>query len=239
MRTPRALAASKLVALSLLAAAAAACGSSQAPAPAAAQAATPPSPGGSNSTPSTSGAKTLYAFEAKDIDGKDVKLDRYKGKVALVVNVASKCGFTPQYEALEALYKKHASEGLVVLGFPSDQFGHQEPGTENEIKTFCMTRYAISFPLFAKVDVNGANAHPLYTWMRAEQPGNFDKSAPGADKLAAHLEKTMPEVLGTDAVKWNFTKFLVDREGHVVKRFESMQTPESIEPELVAALAKK
>jgi glutathione peroxidase len=182
-------------------------------------------------------ATSLYSFEAKDIDGQNVRLDRYAGKVALVVNVASKCGFTPQYEALEALYKKHGPEEFVVLAFPSDQFGHQEPGTESEIKTFCMSRYSVSFPLFAKIDVNGPTAHPLYTWMRAEQPGSFDKDAPGAEKLYAHLQKTTPEVLGTDAVKWNFTKFLVDRKGHVVKRFESMQTPESIEPEVAALLA--
>lgn len=188
------------------------------------------------STPSTA-SKSLASFEAKDIDGQNVRLDRYAGKVALVVNVASKCGFTPQYEALEALYKKHEAEGFVVLAFPSDQFGNQEPGTESEIKTFCTTRYSVTFPLFAKIDVNGPQAHPLYSWMRAEQPGNFDKDAPGAEKLYAHLQKTTPDVLGTDAVKWNFTKFLVDRKGHVVKRFESMQTPQSIEPEVVALLA--
>jgi glutathione peroxidase len=191
----------------------------------------------STSSAATS-TKGLGSFEAKDIDGKSVRLDRFVGKVALVVNVASKCGFTPQYEALEALYEKHAAEGFVVLGFPSDQFGHQEPGTENEIKTFCATRYSVTFPLFAKIDVNGPNAHPLYAWMRAEQPGNFDKSAPGAERLYAHLEKSTPEVLGTDAVKWNFTKFLVDRKGQVVKRFESMQTPESIEPEIARLLAR-
>jgi glutathione peroxidase len=191
-------------------------------------------------SPAAPAAKSLYSFDAKDIDGKLVHLDRYKGKVALVVNVASQCGYTPQYPGLQALYERHAAGGFVVLGFPSDQFGHQEPGTEEEIKTFCMTRYAVSFPLFAKIDVNGPAAHPLYVWLRAEQPGHLDKesaAAIGAEKLYAHLAKSTPEVLGTDAIKWNFTKFLVDRQGHVVKRFESPQTPESIEPEVAALLS--
>jgi glutathione peroxidase len=181
----------------------------------------------------------IYDIEEKDIDGQPVRLDRYAGKVLLVVNVASKCGFTPQYEGLEALYKKHESEGLVLLGFPSDQFGNQEPGTAEEIKTFCRMNYAVTFPIFAKSDVNGPNANPLYKLLRAEQPGSFTKDTPGAEKLYAHLEKTMPDVLGTDAVKWNFTKFLVDRNGKVVKRFESPETPQAIEPEIVAQLAKK
>lgn len=204
--------------------------------------------GGSSSAPATtptSSATTttpapttgFYSFTAPDIDGQTVKLDRYKGKVVLVVNTASKCGFTPQYEGLEALYKKHQAEGLVVLGFPSDQFGHQEPGTESEIKTFCLTRYALTFPLFAKVDVNGPNAHPLYKFLRAEQPGKLEKDTPGAEKLYAHLEKSTPDVLGTDAVKWNFTKFLVDRNGKVVKRFESPTKPDDLEPELAPLLA--
>ena len=190
-------------------------------------------------SPAAPAAKSLYSFEAKDIDGQVVHLDRYKGKVALVVNVASECGYTPQYPGLQALYERHVAEGFVVLGFPSNQFGHQEPGTEAEIKTFCTTRYAVTFPLFAKIDVNGPAAHPLYVWLRAEQPGHLDKdtaAAIGAAKLYAHLAKSTPEVLGTDAIKWNFTKFLVDRQGHVVKRFESPQTPESIEPEVVALL---
>lgn len=179
---------------------------------------------------------TIYDFEAKTIDGETTKLDRYRGKVLLIVNVASKCGFTPQYEALEALYRKHADDGLVVLGFPCDQFGNQEPGTEAEIKSFCTTKYSVTFPMFAKIEVNGDGAHPLYQHLRAEQKGSFSKDMAGAERLYAHLEKTMPEVLGTDAVKWNFTKFLVDRRGKVVKRFESPETPEAIEAEIVALL---
>jgi glutathione peroxidase len=179
----------------------------------------------------------LHQFEEKDIDGKPVKLDRYAGKVLLIVNVASKCGYTPQYEGLEKLYEKHQAEGLEVLGFPCDQFGNQEPGTENEIKSFCMTRYSVKFPLFSKVEVNGPNANPLYSYLRKEQPGAFSKES--NEKLYAHLEKTKPEVLGDDSIKWNFTKFLVDRNGKVLKRFESGDTPEKIEPEVVAVLAQK
>ena len=181
----------------------------------------------------------IYDLTEKDIDGQDVKLDRYAGKVLLVVNVASKCGFTPQYEGLQALYEKHKDEGLVLLGFPSDQFGNQEPGTETEIKTFCTTRYAVKFPLFSKIDVNGANADPLYRMLRAEAPSTLAQDTPGGEKLYAHLAKSQPELLGNDSVKWNFTKFLVARDGKIIKRFESPETPEKIEPEIVAQLQKK
>lgn len=182
---------------------------------------------------------TIYDLEVKTIDGETTTLDRYRGKVLLVVNVASRCGFTPQYEALEALHRKHAKDGLAVLGFPCDQFGNQEPGTEAEIKTFCATKYAVSFPMFAKIEVNGPAAHPLYQHLRAAQTGSFGKDTEGAERLYAHLEKTMPEVLGTDAVKWNFTKFLVDRRGQVVARFESTETPESFESQIVALLEER
>ncbi|MEA2747683.1 MAG: hypothetical protein QOI41_1826 [Myxococcales bacterium] len=221
----------------------AACGDAKEPATPATVSASSAS---SSKSSATTGAAALpavhapiYDIEEKDIDGKPVRLDRYAGKVLLIVNVASKCGFTPQYEGLEALYKKHESEGLVLLGFPSDQFGNQEPGTAEEIKTFCRMSYGVSFPIFAKTDVNGPNANPLYRLLRAEQPGSLTKDTPGAEKLYAHLEKSTPQVLGTDAVKWNFTKFLVDRNGKVVKRFESPETPQAIEPEIVAQLAKK
>lgn len=183
--------------------------------------------------------RSIHRFDAKDIDGQPVSLGRYAGKVLLVVNVASQCGFTGQYEGLEALYEKHRAEGLEILAFPSDQFGHQEPGSESEIKTFCTTRYAVKFPLFAKVDVNGPDALPLYRFLRSEAPGALTKDTPGAEKLYAHLETATPEVLGTDAVKWNFTKFLVDRQGHVVRRFEPVDTPEAIEPEIAKQLAAR
>ena len=153
---------------------------------------------------------SIYDFSAKTIDGDEQKLDAYRGKTLLVVNVASKCGFTPQYEGLEAMYRKFKGQGLVVLGFPCDQFGHQEPGDENEIKNFCSLNYEVTFPLFAKIDVNGPNAHPLYKYLKHEAKG----------------------LLGSEAVKWNFTKFLVDSTGTVRKRYAPTDTPENIEKEL-------
>jgi glutathione peroxidase len=156
----------------------------------------------------------IYDFSARDIDGNERKLDAYQGKTLLVVNVASKCGFTPQYKGLEALYEKYKDKGLVVLGFPCDQFGHQEPGDEAEIKNFCALTYAVKFPLFAKIEVNGANAHPLYKYLKHEAKG----------------------VLGTEAIKWNFTKFLIDRNGAVRTRYAPTDTPEKIEKELAAVL---
>ncbi len=161
--------------------------------------------------------KSVHDFEAINIDGERVSLGSYADKVLLVVNVASQCGLTPQYTGLEALYRKHRDAGLVVLGFPCDQFGHQEPGSESEIKDFCSTRYDVSFPLFSKIEVNGPNAHPLYEHLR------------GGGKEAAGDE---------NAIQWNFTKFLVDRSGRVVKRFEPQVTPEEIAAELPAALGK-
>jgi glutathione peroxidase len=155
---------------------------------------------------------TVHDFSARTLEGVEQPLSAYDGKVLLVVNVASKCGFTPQYEGLEALYRKLAPRGFAVLGFPCDQFGHQEPGDEAEIRSFCSLNYGVTFPLFAKIDVNGDGAHPLYR----------------------HLKKAAPGLLGSEAIKWNFTKFLVDREGHVVKRYAPTDKPESIEKDIVA-----
>jgi glutathione peroxidase len=157
---------------------------------------------------------TVYDFEAKTIDGAVQKLDAFKGKALLIVNVASKCGFTPQYKGLEALWRKYKDKDFAVLGFPCDQFGHQEPGDENEIKNFCSLSYDVSFPLFAKIDVNGDNAHPLYKYLKTASPG----------------------ILGTEGIKWNFTKFLVDKSGNVVKRYGSMDKPEAIEKDILALL---
>jgi glutathione peroxidase len=157
---------------------------------------------------------TVYDFTARAIDGAERSLSDYRGQPLLIVNVASRCGFTPQYAGLEALYRKHAGEGLVVLGFPCDQFGHQEPGDEAEIRTFCSTRYDVTFPMFAKIEVNGSDAHPLYR----------------------HLKQAATGLLGTEAIKWNFTKFLVDRNGAVVKRYAPTDTPESIEQDLAGVL---
>jgi glutathione peroxidase len=158
---------------------------------------------------------TAYDFSARAIDGTERALAAYRGKVLLVVNVASKCGFTPQYEGLEALYRQYRDKGLEVLGFPCDQFRHQEPGDETEIARFCSLTYDVSFPLFAKIDVNGPHAHPLYAWLRKERPG----------------------VLGTQGIKWNFTKFLVGRDGAVLKRYAPTTKPQAIEDDIKAALA--
>jgi glutathione peroxidase len=157
---------------------------------------------------------TVYDFQATDIDGAEQPLTDYRGKVLLIVNTASKCGFTPQYAGLENLHAKYSDRGFAVLGFPCDQFGHQEPGDEAEIKNFCSLNYDVSFPLFGKIEVNGANTHPLYK----------------------HLKKEARGVLGTEAVKWNFTKFLVDRDGNVVRRYAPTDKPESIEKDLLALL---
>ena len=157
---------------------------------------------------------TLYDFTVSDMAGQPVALDRYKGKVLLVVNTASKCGFTPQYKGLEALYRKYQDRGLAVLGFPCNQFGAQEPGNEQEIATFCETNFDVTFPMFAKVDVNGDNAAPLYRYLKSAKPG----------------------LLGTEAIKWNFTKFLVDRSGNVVARYAPNDTPESLEGDVAKAL---
>ena len=158
---------------------------------------------------------TAYDFSARDVDGRERPLSEFAGRVLLVVNVASKCGFTPQYRGLEALWRKHRDAGFVVLGFPCDQFGHQEPGDESEIKAFCSLNYDVTFPLFAKIEVNGAGTHPLYRWLKGEKAGIF----------------------GTEAIKWNFTKFLVDRTGQVVKRYAPSDTPEKLDEDVSALLA--
>ena len=157
---------------------------------------------------------TAYDFSAIDIDGHDKSLTDYSGKVLLVVNVASKCGFTPQYTGLQSLWEKYRERGLVVLGFPSDQFGHQEPGDESEIKNFCSLTYDVDFPMFSKVDVNGERAHPLWRWLKQEKSG----------------------FLGTAAIKWNFSKFLVGRDGKVIKRYAPTDAPESLARDIEAAL---
>ncbi len=149
---------------------------------------------------------SIYDFTVKDIKGKEVKLDRYRGKVMLVVNTASQCGFTPQYKGLEKLYEKYRARGLEILGFPCNQFGAQEPGTEQEIASFCEVNYGVTFPLFAKIDVNGKDAAPLYRYLKKAKRG----------------------ILGSEAIKWNFTKVLVDREGNVVDRYAPNAEPESL-----------
>lgn len=160
-------------------------------------------------------AQSIYDFECETISGEMQPLSNYKGKAMLIVNTASKCGFTPQYDGLEALYEKYAQDGLEVLGFPCNQFGSQEPGTNADIQNFCSTKFDVSFPMFAKVDVNGSGAHPLYKYLKEEAPG----------------------LLGTGRVKWNFTKFLVDKNGNVLERFAPKTKPEEIEEAIEKALA--
>lgn len=157
---------------------------------------------------------SFYAIDLVTIDGKQQKMDLYRGKTLLIVNVASQCGFTPQYSGLQALYDTWKDRGVVVLGFPCDQFGHQEPGGEAEIEQFCTRNFGVTFPMFAKIEVNGANAHPLYQYLKSEKPG----------------------ILGTEAIKWNFTKFLVGSDGKVLKRYAPSDKPEAIEEELAARL---
>ena len=157
---------------------------------------------------------SIYDFSVDDIHGKPVKLGKYRNKVMLIVNTASKCGFTPQYKGLEALYEKFHGKGLEILGFPCNQFGAQEPGTEDEIAQFCELNYGVTFPMFAKVEVNGGNAAPMYKYLKAERPG----------------------VLGSEAIKWNFTKFLVDRKGNVLARYAPNDTPESMAGDIEKAL---
>jgi glutathione peroxidase len=157
---------------------------------------------------------SIYGFSANRLDGTPVALRDFAGKVLLVVNTASKCGFTPQYEGLEALYRQYGERGLVVLGFPCNQFGAQEPGTAEQIGAFCQKNYGVSFPMFEKIEVNGAGAHPLYRWLKSQARG----------------------VLGSEAIKWNFTKFLVDRDGKVVERFAPTTRPEDLKAHIEALL---
>jgi glutathione peroxidase len=157
---------------------------------------------------------SVYEFKATTLDGVDQSLEAYRGQVLLIVNVASKCGFTPQYTGLEGLYRKLHERGFAVLGFPCDQFGRQEPGDETQIKSFCSLTYDVTFPMFSKIEVNGAGAHPLYQYLKQQQPG----------------------ILGSEAIKWNFTKFLIDRSGAVLKRFGSMDKPEALEADIVDLL---
>ena len=158
--------------------------------------------------------KKFYDFSAQAIDGHEVCLKEFAGKVVLIVNTASKCGFTPQYDGLEKLYEKYRERGFVVLGFPCNQFGAQEPGDEAEIAQFCSLKFNASFPMFAKIDVNGENTHPLYQFLKAEKPG----------------------LLSTEGIKWNFTKFLVDRSGKVVERYAPTTKPEDLNEAVEALL---
>jgi glutathione peroxidase len=165
-------------------------------------------------TPAKASQATLYSFSVKSADGTTVSLSAYKEHPVLVVNVASRCGFTPQYGGLEELYEKYKAQGLVVLGFPCNQFGAQEPGTNQEIQAFCHKNYDVTFPVMAKIDVNGETADPLYKWLKSEKPG----------------------ALGTQTIKWNFTKFLIDKSGHVVNRYAPSTEPSSLQADIEKVL---
>jgi len=153
-------------------------------------------------------------FDAVDISGRSVRLADLAGKVLLIVNTASQCGFTPQFEGLETLWQTYRDRGLVILGFPSNEFGHQDPGSNDQIASFCQLNYGVSFPMMAKVEVNGSGAHPLYQWLKSEAPG----------------------LLGSKAIKWNFTKFLVGRDGRVIRRYAPQDKPEGLAGDIEAAL---
>ena len=160
--------------------------------------------------------QTVYDFEALSIQGKLAQLSSQRGKVLLIVNTASACGFTPQFDGLEGLWERFRDQGLVVVGFPSNEFGNQDPGSDGEIESFCQVNYGVSFPMMGKVQVNGAHAHPLWKWLTAQAPG----------------------ILGSTGVKWNFTKFLVGRDGQVIKRYAPNDTPASLQSDIEKALAQ-
>jgi glutathione peroxidase len=172
----------------------------------------------------------LYDFTANDIDGNPVKLDAYKGKVMLVVNTASKCGFTPQYEDLQRLYDDYQEKGLEILGFPCGQFMDQEFEERGDIKSFCALNFGVQFPIFEKIDVNGSSAHPIFEYLKEQAPfEGFDMSNPTNKVVDSILNEKFPAFTIGDAIRWNFTKFLVDRDGNVIQRFESSVSPLDIE----------
>jgi len=158
---------------------------------------------------------SVYDFSAQTIQGEPIDLKRFEGQVLLLVNTASECGFTPQFKGLQALHERYAGRGFAVVGFPSNEFGGQDPGSNGEIASFCEINYGVSFPMMAKVEVNGGNAHPLWKWLKGEKPG----------------------FLGTEAIKWNFTKFLVGKDGQVIKRYAPQEEPEKLGKDIEAALA--
>ncbi len=182
------------------------------------------------------GNNTIYPLSAETNSGDQLNFSEYKGKVMLIVNTASKCGFTPQYDGLEALYQKYASKDFVIIGFPCDQFGHQEPGSNEEIEEFCRLNYGVTFPLMAKSDVNGENANEVFKWLYSQKPfAGFGDSDTGKF-MDGMLSRDDPDYASKPDIKWNFTKFLIDRKGRVVARFEPVVSPEQLEPEIEALL---
>ncbi|TLS52728.1 glutathione peroxidase [Paenibacillus antri] len=179
---------------------------------------------------------SVHAFEAVNAEGQDIRLEQYKGRVLLIVNTASQCGLTPQYEGLQQLFQTYADEGFAVLGFPCNQFGGQEPGTDEEIKDFCTLNYRVTFPMFRKVEVNGPEAHPLFRYLREQAPEDAD--ADPNSGLYGHLRAKFPELLEGSNIRWNFTKFLIDREGNVVKRYSPTTGAGAIETDVRTLLSK-
>ncbi|WP_322769543.1 glutathione peroxidase [Frankia sp. Cr1] len=177
---------------------------------------------------------TIHDFTVTTGDGAPRSLSDYAGRAVLIVNVASKCGLTPQYEGLEALYRDTRDRGLEIIGFPCNQFGGQEPGTDAEIQEFCSTQFNVTFPIFHKIEVNGPGADPLFVYLRTQAPGDF---GPSAGRIYDHIKATRPETIGTDEIKWNFTKFLADRDGTVIRRYEPTITPQEIQDDLEKVLA--
>ncbi|WP_138753804.1 glutathione peroxidase [Paenibacillus sinopodophylli] len=180
---------------------------------------------------------SIYSYNVETIKGEQQSMEQYKGKVLIVVNTASKCGFTPQYTDLQKLYVEYKDQGLEILGFPSNQFGEQEPGTNSDVQSFCQINYGVSFPLFDKTDVRDETAHPLFNYLTEQAPfDGFDTNEPSGKMLNAFLSEKLPHYLEGNSIKWNFTKFLIDREGNVIKRFESTDEPLAMKGEIEALL---
>lgn len=182
---------------------------------------------------------TIYDYSVNTIDGKNVSLENYKGKVLLIVNTASKCGFTPQYEDLQKIYSKYKDKGFEILGFPSNQFAEQEPGSNEEIKNFCYVNFGVDFPLFEKIDVRGDNADPLFKYLTENTSfKGFDENNPAERILSTFLKENFPDYLEGNSIKWNFTKFLIDKDGKIVNRFESPISPLDIAKDINHLISK-
>lgn len=176
---------------------------------------------------------SIFDYKVADIYGNEISLTEYKGKVILIINSATECGFTPQYDALQDLYEKYSEEGFIILDFPCNQFGHQAPGTNSEIASFCDSRYGITFPVFSKIEVNGENAEPLFTYLKSQKGfGGFNEEHPLTPMLESFLERMNKDYKTSSDIKWNFTKFLIDRDGRVVDRYEPTADIEDIETEI-------
>ncbi|WP_069999982.1 glutathione peroxidase [Cellulosilyticum sp. I15G10I2] len=181
---------------------------------------------------------TIYDFSANSIGGQPIDFDKYKGKVIIIANTASKCGFTPQYEDLQKLYEEYKDQGLEILGFPCNQFEGQEPGANEEVQAFCSLNYGVSFQLFEKVDVREENAHPLFKYLTQNAPfKGFDLNHPIGKILQSLLQEKHPEFLIDDSIKWNFTKFLIDQNGNIVKRYEPTTSPLDMEDDIKKLLS--